>query len=346
MKLFLFPHFYLSNDTLVRHQYLYTESLERLLSSDRPTRDDKQVKQLIAALQYPENRVVQHQDKAIQRFINVLQEAYEKKNENYFPVLQKFGVERTATKTFHFSRLSELEPAVEKMQALGFAKPDLSGSWCMSTPKMVQLFVTCATVEYQQDQQLPRCTDHPEHDRLATVIEALHQSGSGEKQLTRLILEYPYFVPKEWNLMTSDELLLIREKLLSLTEQYTRQILEAASQLTSIQDSNRIKPVFNASVKKVQDHNQAIQTAIKDNQYTPEEFRMQYRFYAQPKSSFPSWKNQTPISTNKTALHYQTVPASVDTFESLHSYPGCFVWTLEPLDSGKGIFNRLQRLWG
>lgn len=347
MNSLLFPHFYLSNSHLIRHQYFMTDAMLRIVSSDRPTRDDKEVKQLMKDIDFPESRVVQEvEEKAVKRFLTVLHEAYEKNNDYYFPALQKFGVERTATKTFHFSRITELVPAVEKMQALGFAKPDRAGSWCMSAPKMVQLYVTCATVEYQQIKEIPRCTDAEEHDELATVIETLPQTGQPQETVKRAVLNFKYYMPDGLESMDASSLLKISESLKPHLSKYTETAIQAARILDETASGSDSKKTLGDALAPIADVNQAVNTHISTLGYKPKEFRGQYRWYAKPGSDVSGLTQADSISHQQGSLTVEEKPASSALISEIAQYPGCFVWTLEPADAGKGLLSRLSKLWG
>lgn len=347
MNSLFFPHFYISNDTLIRHQFIMADSMLRIVSSDRPTRDSKEVKDLMSALGFPESRVVEDCSvQAVQRFVTVLTEAYEKNNPHYFPALQKFGVERTATKTFHFSRLVELVPAVEKMQALGFAKPDHAGSWCMSAPKMVQMFVICATLEYQKQLNIPRCSDLLEHDELAAVIEALPQMDSPQQTVTRAVLSFKYYMPDGLESMEVTRLIEIKKPLHPIASKYESIAKQTAKTLDEVTTANDIKRVLEDALKPIGELNQSLRRQIEALGCKAREFRGQYRWYAEQNSALSSL-----IDTNAVANQHGAIEAVLQNIDQnrvneIKQYPGCFLWTLEPADAGKGLLNRLRRLWG
>lgn len=346
MNSLLFPHFYLSNDHLIRHQYFMVDEMLRILSSDRPTRDDKEVKQLMKDLEFPESKVVQEvEEKAVQRFLTVLHEAYEKNNELYFPALQKFGVERTATKTFHFSRIVELVPAVEKIQALGFAKPDRAGSWCMSAPKMVQLYVTCATVEYQKLKNIPRCTDAEEHDNFASVIETLPQSDQPKEKVTRAILNFKYFMPDCLDTMDSSALQKAKESLKPHLSNYS-EIAMKASTIFNEGSGQECKKALNDALAPIAELNLAVSTHISTLGYKPKEYRGQYRWYAKPGSAVSGLVGSGGMSHQQGSIQAEEKTASAESVKELSQYPGCLIWTLEPANTGKGLLARLGKLWG
>jgi hypothetical protein len=346
MNSLLFPHFYLSNDHLIRHQYLMMDTVLRILSSDRPTRDDKEVKQLINDIEFPESRVVQDvEEKAAARFLTVLHEAYENKNEHYFPALQKFGVERTATKTFHFSRMVELVSAVEKIQALGFAKPDRAGSWCMSAPKMVQLYVTCATVEYQKLKEIPRSTDAEEHDEFAAVIETLPQSGKPQEKIKRAIVNFKYFMPDGLESMDSSTLKKVRDSLKPHLTKYSGMAMKAADLLDEASGTD-CKKALNDALAPIADLNQAVNTHISTLGYKPKEFRGQYRWYAKPGSVVSGLSEPDEVIHQQGSIRIVEKTAAAESIHELTQYPGCFVWTLDPANTGKGLLSRLSKLWG
>lgn len=347
MNSLFFPHFYISNDVLIRHQFLMADTMLRILSSDRPTRDSKEVKDLMSALSFPENRVVEDCSvQAVQRFITILEEAYQKDNPFYFPALQKFGVERTATKTFHFSRINELVPAVEKMQELGFAKPDHAGSWCMSAPKMVQMFVTCATLEYQKQLNIPRCTDLIEHDELASVIEALPQKDTPQQVVTRAVLNFKYIMPDGMENMDAVRLIGIKKSLHPFASKYELLAKQAASALDLVTSTSEIKHVLEDILKPIGEINQSINSQLKSLGVKAREFRGQYRWYAQQNSALSTLVETNPVSSQHGSIEAFPITASQNSISEITSYPGCFVWTLEPADAGKGLMNRLRRMWG
>lgn len=343
LKPVIFPHFYLSNPAILRHQYLYVKDMLRLHSSNRPARDSKEIKQWIQSLDFPANEVALDEDGAIiARFITVLEQAYKHENPCYFPALQKFGVERTATKTFHFSRKEEWKEAVQTMSDLGFAKPDRSGSWCMSTPKMVQLMVTCATIEYQRKYNLPRCSDHYEHDEMAQVLETLPLKNEKTVEMKRAVLEYSYVVPQELPSMNNEQLIKLREAVLPLVETYQESIQETAKQLETASGENELKPLLAKSNAQIESLNEPVRSIIQTQGYEAVECYAQYRWYPQPDSSFASLPLlPQPVTGKKIALSSYAVSAAEDQAKAVCRYPGCFLWSLEHASYGGGLMKKL-----
>jgi hypothetical protein len=343
-----FPYYYLSNDTLLRHQYLYAPTLLRVLPSDRPPRDSKHLKRIISELSqfnFLDNASQVEFDLDVnQRFMHLVEYGFDKNNPNYVHCLGKYEKELASAKTFHLCRNKVWQELVERLVELRIAEVDRYGEWCFSTRKMVISFNTCLTISQQEKQGMPRCTDSIEHEELATLIECSPCDNDDDVLIQRAILEFPYYVPKNLAAMQLERMQTIRESLADDAKSFQNLITENSLEIQKSESkadfSDRIRHFHNQLheingriYKKLQSHNEQI--AI---QYA------QYRWYIPQDSCLSEIQLDDPVSVKDVSCSIINAPVVPNNAERILSYPGAYIWVQESpslvVKTG-GIFKRL-----
>lgn len=345
-KSLLFPYIYLPNPVLLRHQFLYSGEMIRILSSDRPPRDSKDVKQFIKSADYPSHEVMPENDPLIaKRLVFALEEAYERDNELYAKHIGKFGVERTATKTFHLCRPNEAEAVVEKMQALGFARPDRSGAWIMSTRMMIQLVVTAAVLERQWTESVPRCTGEVPFDELASLLEALPSKDGDNTAIPRAALEFEYVTPESILAEEPELLAKLRDDMPDAAKCLPDTILKAAASLETAADERRIKDRLGEFEELMGDVNGQCAAAIRKHGKRPVKAFGRYRWYPAEGSMIGSIPKERPVNGKTASLTVFETLAGSGTVKEIRSYPGCFIWAAKGAEKKGGFLGRLFSGW-
>ena len=325
-----FPHIHLPNPVLLRHQYLYAQGLNRALSSDRPPRDSKEVKQFINETSFPQIVLPTPGDEAlIRRLRFALDQSFVKHNEVYIQHTGKFGVERAATKTYHLCRTQEWPDIIQMMMDLGFARIEPSNMWCMSTRMMVQMMATSFVIEYQRAHRVFRCTDEAVYDGLAVVMETLSDRDGGNREIRRAVFEFPYVIPEDLLAIDLGELKSLREEMLLLVEPFQETVQTCAGKLENAGERGGVKEALKEAAGAVEAINERAGQHLKAKGLKPVYAYGEYRWYPSSPSGLASLALESPLAVRGGALHTFTVPVGEESEAAVRAYPGCFVWTRE-----------------
>ncbi|MEW6234546.1 MAG: hypothetical protein AB1656_04105 [Candidatus Omnitrophota bacterium] len=326
-----FPHFYLANDVLLRHQYLYSSRLMRIHSSDRPPRDGKLAKSTIANLSgagFLEDSIpLERSEWAAERFIKTLERAYKENREEYIRRMGKFMKERTSTKTYHLFRLKVWPDAAACAMELGLAVPDSGEIWCFATRQMVMTLIACLTLEQQAQRRLPRCADATEFDELAELLE-LFPAGSGDASV-RAVLEFPYIVPQAILSLSWEELQVRKIKLAPIAGLFYETIQEAENALNAAKSREEIGERLQDFQGNVAAFNRQVIQTLQPLGDRPAVFYHQYRWYPPEASAVAPAALPAPFIVKDVALAAMLLPAAKEETARARSYPGCLVCAME-----------------
>ncbi len=349
-----FPHFYLTNDTVLRHQYLYLSSLCRIHTSDRPPRDSKELKRFLSELTQfgfldqwiPEEA----RPETGRRFLQVVEHGFRDQLPEYIHLLGKHEKERTAAKTFHLCRVNQWPEVAQRLVELGIAKIDRYNEWCFSTRRMVMTLTTCLAVERQAALQIPRSTDDPGHDELAMLIEGLPAGDDTGRTVWRAVLEFPYFIPQKLGDISLDRLQNLREEIAPHARFYQETLPESARGLGQADSPDALEAAFQDFTNRLHEAAAAIQDRLKVFNLQPQRMYGQYRWYIPPGSPLESLPAENTPSARDMALLLQPWQVSPVEVEAITRYPGCFVWSLasparNPGGWGRVVSGWLKRLW-
>lgn len=349
-----FPHFYLTNDTVLRHQYLYLPSLCRIHTSSRPPRDSKELKRFLSELSqfgflhqwFPEEA----RPETGRRFLQVVEHGFRDHLPEYIRLLGKYEKERTSAKTFHLCQVNQWPEAAQRLADLGIAKIDRYHEWCFSTRRMVMTLTTCLAIERQAALQIPRCTDNPEYDELAMLIEGLPPGKDTGRTVWRAVLEFPYFIPQNLGDLSLDRLQTLREEIASYTRFYQEALPESARQLGQADSPAAREAAFHALAGRLNETAAGIQDRLKVFNVLPRRVYGQYRWYISPGGPLESVSVESAAPVRDVSWLLQPWPVSPEEVESITRYPGCYVWSLAaPAQNtgglGKAVSGWLKQLW-
>lgn len=359
-----FPHFYLSNEIFLRHQYLYAPSLLRALPSDRPPQDSKPVKKTLADLKslgFVDTLIPTEKSAWVyERYRAVLQRAYADERELYIRHMGKYGKERTASKTFHLCRVKVWPEVVTLLLEMDFATLDsiaggskvdfqrldeirallaqggeIPAEWCFSTRQMVIAFLTCLTLDYQRSHNLPRATDDPLFDELACMIECLPQGSSEDLEAQRAVLEFAYPVPRSILEAPLETLSAWRTETQDLAEELILQVRDAAESLSVIASMSEIAAILRILNGKLKNLYPEIRGVWEKQGIETEIHYAQYRWYLPLNSVLRAGTLPKPATSGDVGLGVLIQPISPTEEDAVRAYPGCFIWTRETASLGQ-----------
>ncbi len=343
-----FPYYYLSNDTLLRHQYLYAPTLLRVLPSDRPPRDSKHLKRFISELSqfnFLDNSFQEAFDIDVnKRFLHLVEHGFNKNTPYFVHCLGKYEKELASTKTFHLCRYKVWQELVERLVELRIAEIDPYEEWCFSTRKMVISLNTCLTISQQEKQGIPRCTDSIEHEELATLIECSPCDNDEDVLIPRAILEFPYYAPQNLGAMQLERMQTIRESLSDDAKSFQNLILDNSLEIQKAASKadfsdkmrcfhNQLQEINGRIYEKLQSHNEQIQMVY-----------AQYRWYIPQDSYLSEIVLDDPVSLKDVSCSIINAPINPNNLERILSYPGSYIWTQESpalVKKSGGILKRL-----
>lgn len=328
-----FPYFYLSNDTLLRHQYLYAPSVVRVHPCDRPPRDNKDVKRFLSELMqvgFLENASQDEFDETINaRFLQTIERGFQQNRPLYLKQLGKYEKERTSAKTFHLCRKKDWGELVQRLMDWGIASLDNYDEWCFSTRMMVMTLTSCVTLVRQRERMLPRCTDQLEYDELASLIECFPADDGSDAVLRRGILEFPYFVPQNLSSMLLDRLMTLRDDFAAITGDFQQSLIDDAKDLNQTASNAELEERIKCVGERIQEIVKRLGDTLKSRNESVKEVYAQYRWYIPPGSPLAELSFETPSVHQDLAFTTLDAPAAQTEIERTTSYPGCFIWTLE-----------------
>jgi len=339
-----FPHFYLANDVLLRHQYLYSSRLMRIHSSDRPPRDVKLVKSTVANLSsagfLKDFIPMERSEWAAERFIKTLERAYKENREEYIRRMGKFMKERASTKTYHLCRLKIWPDAAACAMELGMAVPDSGEIWCFGTRQMVMTLITCLTLEQQALRRLPRCADAPEFDELAELLELFPSDGS--ENIVRALLEFPYIVPQSILSLSWVELQARKTALAPHSGALYETIQETEDALNAAKTQEEIGERVREFHEKITAFNRQAAQVLRSLGDQPTVYYRQYRWYPAETSVLSQTALPAPVVAKDVALGSKFLPAAKEEAARARSYPGCLVCALEKPTIERGLGWKLK----
>lgn len=343
--LIFYPHFYLANEILWRHHFLYFPKLFRQLPSDRPPRDSKQVKPFVKSMNkngFVEDIIPQNASEEVtRRFIQTLERAYKQDMDLYIKQMGKYGKERTATKTFHLCRMKMWPALTAKAIELGTAVTDNYDEWCFGTRQMVLTLNTCLTINQQAERHAIRCTDNFNFDHLAQLLECLPAGNEEDDTIQRAVLEFPYTVPQNLLSMNEDTLLQAREQINPTASPLIKILMDTVEALNQCENMKEIRAqldAFNVAITKL---NQDIGKIIKAGIGQTSTFFMQYRWYPQSEGVLSSGSMEKPLVVKKAALQTHPLSISKEEISYVRNYPGCLISTLEKPVFERGLGQKL-----
>jgi len=344
-----FPHFYLTNDTVLRHQYLYLPSLCRIHTSDRPPRDSKELKRFLSEMaQYGflENWIPEAADsETVRRFLRVIEHGFCDGIPEYIRQLGKYEKERTSAKTFHLGRVDQWPEVARRLVELGIAKIDRYNEWCFSTRKMVMTLTTCLALRQQTVRQAPRCTDNPEHDELAMLIECLPPGGDAGRPVWRAVLEFPYAIPQNLGDLSLDRLQNLREEIAPFTRFYWDSLPDLAGGIGRADSSAALEEAFRAVAGRVQESLETIQDRLKVFNIISTRGYGQYRWFIPPDSAFESVPLEEAYAAKEVRMTLAPRRCAPEDLDGLTRYPGCYVWSLSAPRHREGIWGQAVSSW-
>ncbi len=345
-----FPHFYLANDTFFRHQFLYADSLQRILPTARPPRDHKTCKRFVSELTDIGFVDTVHRDEfnetVSDRFIHLVERAFESGLPDYIRYLGKYEKERASAKTFPLCRCRNWPDIVNLLTRLNLAQPDGQKEWLNSTRTLVMVLTTIHAIVLQQKTHTPRCSDAPAFDEIASLAERMPKDDGNDALISRLCLEFPYRVPANLSSLSLERLQAIREGLLPLTDVYRQTLLDTSRTFdqasTKAERTEKLRDFQNTiheSMTKVEDRLEAFGE-------TPVPVYGQFRWYPPLDSPLEGLEPNAPCTVKDVSLSIEKLPANPATVKSLPSHPGCQIWTLEsPSIKPNSGLKRLFKKW-
>lgn len=344
-----FPYFYLSNDTLLRHQYLYAPSILRVHPCDRPPRDDKDVKRFLSELTqigFLENAAQEEFDSAINdRFSQVIERGFQQNRSLYLKQLGKYEKERASAKTYHLCRKKMWEELVQRLLDLGIAAMDNYDEWCFSTRMMVMTMTSCVALAHQREKRIPRCADLVEHDELAALIECFPAEDGGDSVLRRAVLEFPYFIPQNMTPMLLDRLMTLRDDFSAIAGDFQQSIMDDANDLNRSASLAELDERVKCFSERIQEIMKRLGENLKSRNESVKEVYAQYRWYLPPDQPATGLVLETPVINQDVAFTMMDVPAAPSEIERITAYPGCFIWTLESPTIARKSGGFLKRLF-
>lgn len=328
-----FPYFYLSNDILLRHQYIYAKSLARVLPSDRPPRDSKPIKRCISELNQldffqhiiPPERI----DWISRRFLTVIEYWYDRQLPDYLRLIGKYEKERTSAKTFHFCRVGVWPELVQRLLDLEIATVDHYNEWCFSTRKMVMIFNICIALYYQHRDRSYRCTDDIEQEQLATLIECLPSGSSDDTDTLRAVLEFSYPIPQHILSFQTERLQTLRDNIEPLAGRLAETILDTVSRINHQPTLADIPAVLKQQADAIESVTQSLQVKFQSHNESCRRFYAQYHWYLDQPEWKAEQKPQDPISSNQCSFAIRLLPVAPSEKERIFKYPGCYLWAQE-----------------
>ncbi len=341
-----FPYFYLPNEIFLRHQYLYSNKLLRIHPSDRKPRDSREVKRFISESGFPEDLILNEEREDVSnRFITMIEKTYTENRDVYIQQLGKYDKERASAKTFHLCRPDIWPKVVQTLLDKGLANMEKSGSWCLSTRKMVMAWTICQTLYFQKDFNVPRCTDDVVYDDLAVLAECL-PDGSGDEVIDRAVLEFPYVYPDKILDKSLDQLESIKRQMMSFTETFQPVLLEEIQNIEKLKSMPEVKNQLKDIHFKLKEPLNKISEIMKKNGEKVAWAYGQIRWYLSYDSSLSEFTTFSPVKIKNLSLNKVPVPISQNEKERVQQYPGCFLWTMDSSSSGKGFFQKMANLFG
>ncbi|RJP18289.1 MAG: hypothetical protein C4527_29260 [Candidatus Omnitrophota bacterium] len=341
-----FPHFYLPNEIFIRHQFLYIPNLLRMQPSDRKPKDSKGVKQFIADTDFPVDLIpAETAESVANRFMTVIERSYCESRELYIRRLGKYDKERASTKTFHLCRAPLWPEVVRCLEELGLANVDSSGTWCFSTRQMVMTWNTCLAIENQRQRRIARCTDEPEYDELAALIECLPRGDGNDATASRAVLEFPYVYPE--NILTLDAatLQILRNSMQMLSASFRKALIDNAGKLETLATTAEIKAQFKKIHADLTEITKWMAQILKEEGQKTARAYGHYRWYINSDSPLAGMGAFQPLLGKNLALSAQIIPLSPDEMARIPTYPGCFLWTRTTANSEMGIGKRISNLF-
>jgi len=344
-----YPYFYLSNDTLLRHQYLYTASLLRVHPCDRPPRDNKQVKRFVSELTqigFLENGALEEFHAEIQRsFLTILERAFQLNRPLYLKMLGKYEKERASAKTFHLCRMKRWEELTRRLIELGIAASDNYEEWCFSTRMMVIIMTVYAALAQQQEKRIPRCTDSVEYEELAAFLECAPLDDGSDPALRRAILEFPYRVPKNLNEMQLDRLMTLRDAVAAIAGDFQQPIMDDAADLLRSSSLPELEERLQCIGERMQEITGKIADDFSSRNEAIETRYVQYRFYISADAPLAALPLERSFVQDGAAFSVFTLPANLAESRVVLSNPGSFVWCQETPTIARNSGGFLKRLF-
>ncbi len=340
-KTLFFPHFYLPNDLFLRQQFLCGNHLLRVHPSDRKPRDSKPVKNFIAETGFPEDIIPAEKIEAVSdRFIWTIERAYRANQDQYIRIIGKYDKERASTKTFHFCRADMWPEVVRCLEEFGLGKVDQAGMWCFSTRKMVMTWTTCLALEYQRKLQLSRCTDDPEYDDLASMIECFPDHESVKDSVYRVILDFPYISLKDLGDLKLDRLKELRFHLQSEFSAFHEEL----NQVKKVESFNSFQSI-KEDLKQINDRlcliSRKISDSLKKEGMKPVWNYGQYRWYVTEMHSPDATILSNPVSIKKMTLRIDSMPVANEMRESVINSEASLIWGITSVNTNQGLIGRI-----
>lgn len=345
-----FPHFYLANDTLLRHRYLYADSIERIFPTGRQIRDNKVCRPFVTALTetgFIHNVQQNDFDETVNaRFIQLVERGFKSNLPEYLHYLGKYEKERASAKTFPMCRYNGWPDVTALLTELNLAKTDSLQEWLYSTRTLTIAFTTIHATIYQQTRQASRCSDEPSFDGIASLIERMPNDDGNDETTVRARLEFPYSVPANLPDLPLERLQTIRNELLPVRESYREPLLQTAQKLGQASNRQELNETLRAFQGSIRENMTSVENCLIVLGEKPVTRYGQYRWYTPENSFVGALDSDSPWMAKDVSLSVENLTADPTRIESLPFTPGCYIWTLEsPTVQAKFSLSGLFKKW-